>query len=114
MCIRDRQRAAQQDTQWQQQLAEQALQIADGAALRQLQREHEQHLGQLQQRLAQVETRQAELTQARSAREIAERALADMQQRQALLARDEENLQARQREQNERLQGCLLYTSRCV
>ena len=99
------QRVAQQDAQWQQQLAEQALQIADGAALRQLQREHEQHLGQLQQRLAQVETRQAELTQARSAREIAERALADMQQRLALQARDEENLQARQREQNERLQG---------
>lgn len=99
------QRVAQQDAQWQQQLAEQALQIADGAALRQLQREHEQHLGQLQQRLAQVETRQAELTQARSAREIAERALADMQQRLALQARDEENLQARQREQGERLQG---------
>lgn len=97
------QQAARQDGHWQQQLAEQALQIADGAALRELQGEHERCLAQLQNRLAAVEGSQAQLAQARSAREVAERGLVGMQQRQALLARDEENLQARQREQGERL-----------
>ncbi|WP_395503334.1 AAA family ATPase [Ectopseudomonas mendocina] len=96
--------STQQSAQWQQHLAEQALQIADGNALRQLQREHEQSLAQLQDRLAAVETRQAQLAQARNVREVAERAQADMQQRQALLARDEDNLLARQREQREHLQ----------
>ncbi|MBH3340984.1 AAA family ATPase [Pseudomonas mendocina] len=99
------QQAAQQNAQWQQHLAEQALQIADGNALRQLQRDHEQSLAQLQDRLAAVENRQAQLAQARSEREVAERALADIQQRRALLARDEDNLLARQREQGERLLG---------
>jgi exonuclease SbcC len=99
-----RQQAAQLDARWQRQTAEQALQVADAATLQQLQRDHEQSLAQLQQRLAQVETRQAELAQARSAREAAERALVDMQQRQALLARDEANLQTRLREQGEQLQ----------
>lgn len=99
-----RQQAAQLDARWQQQTAEQALQVADAATLRQLQQDHEQNLAQLQQRLAQVETSQAELAQARSAREAAERALADMQQHQALLARDEANLQTRLREQVEQLQ----------
>ncbi len=98
------QQAAQQDAQWQQQLTEQALQISDGAALRELQRQHEQSLTHLQSRLASVETGQAQLAQARGAREVAERALADAQQRQALLARDEENLQARQAEQGQDLQ----------
>jgi len=96
------QQAAQQDAQWQQQLTEQALQISDGAALRELQRQHEQSLTHLQERLASVEAGQAQLAQARSDREVAERALADTQQRQALLARDEDNLQARQAEQGER------------
>ena len=95
--------ASQQEAQWQQHLAEQALQIADGNALRQLQREHEQSLAQLQERLAAVENWQAQLAQARNAREVAERALADIQQRRELLARDEDNLLARQREQDERL-----------
>lgn len=96
--------STQQSAQWQQHLAEQNWQIADGNALRQLQREHEQSLAQLQDRLAAVETRQAQLAQARNSREVAERAQADMQQRQALLARDEDNLLARQREQREHLQ----------
>ncbi|MFI8747144.1 SbcC/MukB-like Walker B domain-containing protein [Pseudomonas sp. NPDC077186] len=99
-----REQTAQLDAQWQQQLAEQALSLADGAALAELQRSHEQGLAQVQGRLAQVESRQAELAQARGAREVAERALADTQQRQALLARDLHNLQARQAEQQGRLQ----------
>jgi DNA repair protein SbcC/Rad50 len=99
-----REQAAQLDGQWQQQLAEQALSLADGAALAELQRSHEQSLAQVQSRLAQVERRQAELAQARGAREVAERALADAQQRQALLARDLDNLQAHQAEQQGRLQ----------
>lgn len=99
-----REQAAQLDGQWQQQLAEQALSLADGAALAELQRSHEQSLAQVQSRLAQVESRQAELAQARGAREVAERSLADTQQRQALLARDLDNLQARQAEQQGRLQ----------
>lgn len=98
------QQAAKQDAQWQQQLSEQALQVTDGADLREWQRQHEQSLTHLQARLASVEAGQAQLAQARSDREVAEHAVADAQQRQALLARDEENLQARQTEQGERLQ----------
>lgn len=98
------QQAAKQDAQWQQQLSEQALQVTDGADLREWQRQHEQSLTHLQARLTSVEIGQAQLAQARSDREVAEHAVADAQQRQALLARDEENLQARQTEQGERLQ----------
>lgn len=99
-----RQQEAEQEASWQQQLAELASQVADGAALRQMLRDHEQSLMQLQEQIAAVESKQEQLVQARRAREQAERALADTQQRQALLGRDDENLQARLREQDEQLQ----------
>src|SRR5690606_5858593 len=96
--------AGQLESQWQQQVTEQRLEIADAAGLRALQQGHDQTLAHLQGQMAVLDAQQAELARAREAREQAERALTEIQQRQALLQRDLDNLAARQGEQQQRRQ----------
>ncbi|WP_435607550.1 AAA family ATPase [Pseudomonas knackmussii] len=97
------QQQQQLDADWQRLLAEQALQIADVAALNAARQAQETALAQVQERLAAVDAGKAELQRATAAREASERNHGSALQQQALLQRDLENARQRLAEQQHRL-----------
>ncbi|MGG2399616.1 AAA family ATPase [Pseudomonas sp. SH1-B] len=99
-----REQLAQRDAQWQQLQSEQGLQLADAAAVREQQQAHEAQLADLQAQQTQLDSQKAAAEQVRMAREAAERAQAELTQRQALLQRDQHNLQTQQAELLQQLQ----------
>lgn len=97
------QQQQQLDADWQRQLAEQALQIANASGLVAARQMQEAALADVQTRLTAVDARKTELQQATASREAAERAQAAAEQQQTLLQRDLENAGQRLVEQQQRL-----------